>query len=302
MGSVIYSSLYGILSVWITGFIIAFRKQLPCMAGMMAAMTLGMTVGLGLGVLFALWLPGQFFQSTVLSMLIGGAIGVIAGAPISMMAILDGLLSGIMGGMMGTMLMVMMPPSFAGNTVRILSVLCIGAIFLLFLMLQWEVASDFLKQKSILFSKPIFMFLFILLSLLSITFIPIHPTPDLGRHSSPPEPSTGKSGHVHDHSSNQSDASHHVDEELVVKATEFSFSPTSIRATVGQKIKITLENTGQAEHDFEIVGTNVHIHAAPGEKNSMAVSFDKAGYYQVICTLPGHKEAGMTASIQVSKP
>ncbi|MFE5318205.1 cupredoxin domain-containing protein [Paenibacillus sp. NPDC056579] len=74
-----------------------------------------------------------------------------------------------------------------------------------------------------------------------------------------------------------------------------------IRVIAGQKFRITLDNTGQVEHDFEIVGTNIHIHAAPSNKSTMIISLDKAGYYQVICTLPGHKEAGMSASIQVTK-
>lgn len=39
-----------------------------CMVGMMAAMALGMTIGLGMDTLLAIWLPGQFFQATMLSM------------------------------------------------------------------------------------------------------------------------------------------------------------------------------------------------------------------------------------------
>jgi uncharacterized cupredoxin-like copper-binding protein len=255
MNTILFGSLFGILAVWITGFIATFRKQLTCMVGMMAAMALGMTVGLAMGTLLTVWLPGQFFQSTLISMFVGGGIGIIAGAPISVMAVMDGLLSGIMGGMMGTMLMVMMPVPYAGIMVKIMSVLCSGIVFLIFLMLQGEIKTDSDSEYS---------------------------------------------GHTHNLSSKQIESGDILDKELLVRAMEFSFTPSSIRVIVGRKIRITLDNAGQVEHDFEIAGTNVHIHAASGQQSSMVVSFDKAGYYQVICTLPGHKEAGMTASIHVA--
>ncbi|TFE19398.1 cupredoxin domain-containing protein [Cohnella luojiensis] len=297
MDTILFGGLFGILTVWITAFIVTFRKHLTCMVGMMAAMVLGMTVGLALGTLLTLWLPGQFFQSTLISILIGGAIGIMAGAPISLMAVMDGLLSGIMGGMMGTMLMVMMPAPYAGVMVKIMSVLCCGIVFLLFLMLHGEIKTDVLRQKSFLLSKPISMFLAIALVL---SFTLLSQNDHISRHQMvSPNPIPEHSRHIHNLSTNQIDAGDKVDNELVIRAMEFSFTPSSIRVIVGQKIKLTLDNTGQIEHDCEIAGTNIHIHAAPGKKSSMIVSIDKAGYYQVICTLPGHKEAGMTASIHV---
>lgn len=298
MNASLISGLFVILTIWVTGFIVTFRKQLTCMVGMMAAMALGMTFSLAMGTLLTLWLPGQFFQSTIISMLAGGAVGIIAGAPISLMAVMDGLLSGIMGGMMGTMLMVMMPAPYAEVTVNIMSVLCSGILFLLFLMLQGEIKTDFLRQKPFLLSKPLSMFLVITITLSFSLFGQNDHTS--GHQMVLPAPGPKSSVHAHDLSLKQLGSREMVDNELLVKATEFSFTPTAIRVVVGQKIRITLDNTGQEEHDFEIVGTNVHIHAAPGQKSSMVVSLDKAGYYQVICTLPGHEEAGMTATIHVA--
>lgn len=166
MLTVMTSGLYGILTVWIISFIIMFRKQLTSMVGMMASMALGMTVGLAMGTLIALWMPGSFFHSALISMLIGGGIGIISGAPISLMAVMDGLLSGIMGGMMGMMLMFMMPAHYVEITVKLMAVLCCGIVFLLFLMLQGEINSDILKQKSFLIAKPATMFSVIVIGLL----------------------------------------------------------------------------------------------------------------------------------------
>ncbi|CAH0122256.1 MULTISPECIES: cupredoxin domain-containing protein [unclassified Paenibacillus] len=299
MSLILVSALFGALTVWTIGFIVFFRKNINGMVGMTAAMAAGMTIGLAMGALLALWLPGQFFHSTMVGMIIGGAAGAAAGIPVGFLALIEGLLSGIMGGMMGTMLMVMVPAPYAETTVNIMSVLCSGILFLLFVTLHGEVNSDKRGQKSFVLAKPVSMFSVILIALLSIQASSLYDDPEDARPS-PPGQSAEHSGHAHD--SNRTESPDQADQELLVSATEYSFSPSSIRLYAGQNITITLENAGRTEHDFEIVGTNVHIHAAPGDRNSALVRFEKAGYYQVVCTLPGHQEAGMTASIQVAKP
>ncbi|GIO28876.1 MULTISPECIES: hypothetical protein [Paenibacillus] len=224
MDLIIMGSLCGLLSVWIAVFIVFFRRNLTSMVGMMAAMCLGMTSGLAMGSLLAIWLPGQFFESTMFGMLIGGAIGVVTGAPISLMAVLDGLLSGMMGGMMGTMLMVMMPSPYAGLTVKIMSVLCCGIMFLLFILLQGEIKIDVLKQRSFLLSNPLFMFAVIILAFVFILLTSPHQNSNL--QMSPPGQTHEDSGHDH-HSSNTLGL-RESDHELLIKATEFPFSPAAI--------------------------------------------------------------------------
>lgn len=115
----------------------------------MAAMALGMTIGLAMGGLVAVWLLDQFFHSTMIGMLIGGAVG-------------------IMGGMMGTMLMVMMPSDYVAITIKLMSVICSGIVFLVFVMLLGAVSPDYLKDKSFIVSKPIAMFFVIVFALIII--------------------------------------------------------------------------------------------------------------------------------------
>lgn len=158
-----YAGIYTLLSLWILVFIVVFRHRIPCMVGMMAAMTQAMTMGLGIGMLFALWLPGEFFHATVFSMIIAGTIGAASGIPISIMAVIDGFLSGLMAGMMGTMFMVMIPQTYTGTALKIMAVLCSGVLFFLLLMLQGEVKAIHLGKKSFLLSKPGFMFAVIIL-------------------------------------------------------------------------------------------------------------------------------------------
>lgn len=164
MGFIFIAAVYVILTTWIMGIIIAFRKVTTCMVGMMSAMTLGMTFGLGIGSLLTIWLPGQFFQSSIIAMLLGGGVGVIAGAPINFMSVLDGLLSGVMGGMMGTMLIVMIPAPYTGLTIKLLSVLFFGSLFILFLILREELVSQDKSGASRFYLKPGLMFIIIVVS------------------------------------------------------------------------------------------------------------------------------------------
>ena len=300
MTNMLIIGLYAILTIWTSSFIFIFRKRLTCMVGMMGAMVLGMTIGLGVGTLLAVWLPGQFFPSVMLSMLIGGVVGVIAGSPISLMAVLDGLLSGVMGGMMGAMLVVMIPESNIAATLKLMAVLSGGIIFMLLLMLQGEVPKEYLKRGSFLMSMPAPMFSTIVLILIMVLQIDNFTTQRLNLVPAPGllNPNSG-SPHNHGNSSGQQNSLEQTDMELVIKAGEFSFTPSKIQIAANEKVTVTLVNSGQEEHDFEIVGTSIHIHAQPGKISSTIVSFQKSGNFTAICTIPGHKEAGMVATVQV---
>lgn len=300
VGTIPFLGVYMILFFWIFRFLFVFRRRISCMAGMMAAMAVGMTFGLGIGTLISVWLPDQFFQATMLSMLIGGLIGAITGASISMMAILDGLLSGIMGGMMGTMLLTMIPYANMESTIKIMMVIYSAIIFLLFLMLQGEIKEEHLNKQSFLLSKPISMFVAICL-----LFLITHQTTGLSTgqwedHSTHPQ-TISKNDQTHfNKTAKQPDAPNKTNLELLVKATEFSFSPIAIQLAVDEPFTITLENDGEVEHDFEIIGTDIHVHAKPGKSAIVTGNITKVGTYEAICTLPGHKETGMISLVEVS--
>ncbi|NHN33286.1 cupredoxin domain-containing protein [Paenibacillus agricola] len=299
--SYLFLGSYIILAIWIIGFVTILRKRLSCMAGMMAAMVLGMSMGLGMGTLIATLLPDQFFQSAMISMLIGGLIGTLAGLPISIMAVLDGMLAGIMGGMMGAMLIVMVPVTDLNPTLKIIAVLCYGINFILLIMLQGDVKADHLSQKSFILSKPLPMFLIICIGLslmFQSTIIEDSPNNNLA-YQTDSEP-TGTSEHNHADTNNTVTPTNKNDQELLIIATDYSFSVQTINLNSKQTVKITLENKGKVEHDFEISGTAVHVHAGPGKSSSKLATFKKPGQYKAVCTLPGHKEAGMISIVNIS--
>jgi len=96
-----------------------------------------------------------------------------------------------------------------------------------------------------------------------------------------------------------------------VIGTEFKFEPASITVTAGEKVKITVENKGALEHDWTLLeadgqtplkgddGKAIVIHVAPGVIKSIEFTAPKAGRYVIICSIPGHKEAGMTGELIV---
>jgi len=93
-------------------------------------------------------------------------------------------------------------------------------------------------------------------------------------------------------------------ESLVVGVVmrEFEFEPRPLVAKAG-RVRFQLMNRGSVEHDFMITEIMDMEHerdlVQPGQSKTIEVDL-KPGVYEVVCTVPGHKEAGMKATIEVS--
>lgn len=104
-------------------------------------------------------------------------------------------------------------------------------------------------------------------------------------------------------------------EVITVKATEFAFSPSTIRVPDGRPVRLVLDNVGLIEHDLAVVrlpasgvrtggGAHDHkdavaAHAAAGKQAWVEFTPTRKGTYDVECTVPGHKDAGMTGKLVV---
>ena len=95
--------------------------------------------------------------------------------------------------------------------------------------------------------------------------------------------------------------------EVKVVATDLKFGAPTIQAKVGQPIKIVLENTGAIEHDIAFPtikadksGASLKAVAKPGQTATLEFTPTAKGSYEYICTIPGHKEAGMKGKINVA--
>lgn len=112
--------------------------------------------------------------------------------------------------------------------------------------------------------------------------------------------------------------------DVTVKATDFSYSPSSITVAVGQPVTITLENEGAVEHDFVVDKISVkdveasetgpaahhqmgndaatydlHFYAKAGDSATLQFTASEPGTYKIYCTILGHEAAGMIGELIV---
>lgn len=110
--------------------------------------------------------------------------------------------------------------------------------------------------------------------------------------------------------------------KVTVTMTEFGFEPNTINVSAGSPVELTLVNEGAIEHDFvvevipvtDVSSSNsgdhhmstmdhsefdLHTSIAVGETSTLTFTPTEAGTYQIICSVPGHKDAGMTGELIV---
>jgi len=104
-----------------------------------------------------------------------------------------------------------------------------------------------------------------------------------------------------------------------VTAQNFRFMPATIELTANSAVRFALRNPDATEHDFQVDGlevmagampaghmheagsvpTGFHVHAEAGATTTLTFTPMTKGTFQVYCTIPGHKEAGMVATLTV---
>jgi plastocyanin len=86
---------------------------------------------------------------------------------------------------------------------------------------------------------------------------------------------------------------------IAVTGEDFAFDPKRIEIAAGEEVAIELTAV-DLEHDLVIDGVEAHIHADPGETTTGGLRISEPGTYTAYCSVPGHREAGMTATIVVT--
>jgi plastocyanin len=96
-------------------------------------------------------------------------------------------------------------------------------------------------------------------------------------------------------------ASSQAGTRTTIIASDFKFEPATVKVKAGEQLQIALRNAGMVQHDWSatIDGKEVHVHATAGKTENGAFMIQKPGTYQVICTQPGHEQAGMVGQIIV---
>jgi FtsP/CotA-like multicopper oxidase with cupredoxin domain len=88
-----------------------------------------------------------------------------------------------------------------------------------------------------------------------------------------------------------------------VSLTEFAISPPMIDAPADQALTFEVRNDGTAPHSFAVdtgAGVESTPEIQPGEIATLEVPALAAGTYETLCTVSGHKEAGMVGSLMVA--
>lgn len=85
-----------------------------------------------------------------------------------------------------------------------------------------------------------------------------------------------------------------------IEGSEYRFDPEELRVNVGETVRITFRNVGILEHDWSVPDldvTTATINA--GQEATVEFRPQRRGTYEMICTVPGHRELGMRGTLIV---
>jgi uncharacterized cupredoxin-like copper-binding protein len=292
---------------------IQLRTQLSKMASMIVSMAIGMNVGLTAGLLFGSIYQGNLYFSTILSILAGIIAGTACGLIFGVLPSLEGFMSGLMGGMMGAMLGEMITQIQAHTMINIFLTLTVCSL-LLFPIMHEPQKSETAKKNNFWLVKPLLTFLLVPFYLLLGNQLDMQGDlkSDTAQEAKHDHSITGDNGHSSHENPILSKEGTFKDMSIKVHPSNFSYDPKKVILKKGQQVRLTLTNHDSIEHDIEInyfpirieteehheghmtKEADFHLHASPNKKSEMIFTPLKIGTFEYYCTIPGHKENGMT--------
>ncbi len=85
-----------------------------------------------------------------------------------------------------------------------------------------------------------------------------------------------------------------------VTLSDFAIAPKTIAVPVGRELMFQIENTGAAPHSFAVVVGSRTLASPmidPGGVGELTVASLESGTYDALCTVPGHDQLGMVATV-----
>jgi len=86
--------------------------------------------------------------------------------------------------------------------------------------------------------------------------------------------------------------------DLSINILAMSYSPTKLEVVKSGRYAVTVSNTATIPHDI-VFSNGTKLMLAPGQKASTILDIPDSGL-EYLCSLPGHKEAGMSGTITVN--
>ena len=90
--------------------------------------------------------------------------------------------------------------------------------------------------------------------------------------------------------------------EVRVEALNFGFFPSEVHLPKNADVNLTFSvpAANGVVHDFTVPALGIHVVANPGETRTVGLHGLPAGRYDAYCSVPGHAEAGMRATVVVN--
>lgn len=88
--------------------------------------------------------------------------------------------------------------------------------------------------------------------------------------------------------------------EVRILARDFAFSPSQVRLAAGATVNLVLVNQGDVLHDVTIPALGFRLEATAGATATGALTAPRPGSYELVCSVPGHREAGMSGTLVVT--
>lgn len=89
--------------------------------------------------------------------------------------------------------------------------------------------------------------------------------------------------------------------KLTIEMSEYKYNPSTITASPGASVTVTLKNVGALQHNLHVDVINATSPMVdPGKSADFTFTApSQAGSYDFLCTVPGHKELGMVGKLEV---
>lgn len=309
-----YFVLFTLSLVTISVAIMAFyyKSRLRGMAGMVLSMAGGTNVGLTAGILFGSLFKGDLFYSTVYSILVGILAGTACGLVLGILPSLEGFMAGLMGGMMGAMLGEMIGSDQSVIMINLFLTLSVSTLFLFpILSVPSKIETQNPTRKWLF--KPILAFLFLSAYLLWGS------QANTQMNISKPN-STDEDGHISHNGQTVKKENQQLELTVSISPSQFSYNPSKIVLKKGQEVSLILENSDIIDHDIEIKhiplgekkaetheghsdsaeNADFHLHASAKSQSKLTFTPLQTGTYEFYCTIPGHREKGMTGYLVIT--
>ena len=86
--------------------------------------------------------------------------------------------------------------------------------------------------------------------------------------------------------------------QIGVELKSFRFTPREFEFSVGETVEFDLVAT-DINHDFTVRDLDIKWALSRGEQKVERFTFNEAGTFRLICTVPGHEGAGMVGEVVV---